>query len=942
MKKIYFLIIIMIMGLSSGFAQNNYSYYYKGKKIPLNINKEYLNITVTNQFNADEVKSLGFEIMGTVSAATKETAQVIKVHFTNSPSEIEYYQKLNALRRLGSVNHVSYYIERGHDTEPIGVSSVFYVKLKSEGDTALLNKVANEKNLTIIKQIPYMPQWYIVTINKNSTENVFDITNYIYETGNFADIDPAFMFDFNKRCTNDPMFGSLWGLNNTSNPNFDINACQAWTITEGNGINVAVLDQGIDVSHNDLNANIGSAGFDSQSGTSPSVFNPSNDHGTHVAGTIAAVKDNNLQVVGVAPQSDLIPVSHNLYISATISAELASGMSWAWQNGADIISNSWGDQGGAYYSNLQSAALENAITNALTLGRGGLGTLVVFAAGNWSPAMDYPGTFHNDITTVGSITSSGARSSFSGYGTKLDVVAPGSSVLSTLPGNSTGYKNGTSMATPHASGTLALILSVNPCLTGAQARDILESTCQKITVSYGTTAGRPNGTWSTQMGYGLIDAYAAVQQAQSSAASSYDLYVKDSSTPFDNGDEPNNVTPYMWASPDIWVRVYPDNGLTHQNPDYSPWNTPNTVYVRLKNRGCVATDGTDKLKLYWAKAATSLNWPNAWNGSTYVGGVIMGNQIGTQTIPVMQPGDEIIVPFSWVVPNPADYTSINTEPWHFCLLTRVESINDPMTYTETSDLNGNVKNNNNIAWKNVTVVDTFNNDAPPSGVIGVGNTFEEPKLFALEFRAEQEEPGAPIFQDADVVIRMDGQLMEAWAAGGQAMEGIEFIEGGEDMLIASPEATLPKMLFQPEQYGTLNLQFKFLPDASEKVTYTYHVIQRDVETGRIIGGETYIINRDKPHENGEAVAAEETDYIASVAPNPASNSVTVEYNVTSSDTASIMIIGSYGSQGDKTNYEIDVTKNEVTLDLSKYPSGFYTVALVCNGKIMHTKNLYKK
>src|SRR5690606_33922973 len=159
MKKIYFLIIIMIMGLSSGFAQNNYSYYYKGKKIPLDINKEYLNITVTNQFNADEIKPLGFEVVGIASAATKETPQVIKVHFTNSPAEIEYYQKLNALRKLRSVNHVSYYIERGHDAEPIGVSSIFYVKLKSEGDIALLNKVADEKNLTVIKQIPYMPQW---------------------------------------------------------------------------------------------------------------------------------------------------------------------------------------------------------------------------------------------------------------------------------------------------------------------------------------------------------------------------------------------------------------------------------------------------------------------------------------------------------------------------------------------------------------------------------------------------------------------------------------------------------------------------------------------------------------------------------------------------------------------------------------------------------------
>ena len=144
---------------------------------------------------------------------------------------------------------------------------------------------------------------------------------------------------------------------------------------------MAVVDDGIDPNHNDLKANFHSLSFDGKSGTSPSVFISNYNHGTHVAGTIAAVQ-NNLQVVGVAPESKILRVSNDLSYSTTLSAELASGISWAWnQGGADVINCSWGDQGGNY--NLHSAALENAIVNALSLGRNNKGSIVVFAAGNY-------------------------------------------------------------------------------------------------------------------------------------------------------------------------------------------------------------------------------------------------------------------------------------------------------------------------------------------------------------------------------------------------------------------------------------------------------------------------------------------------------------------------------------------------------------------------------
>jgi hypothetical protein len=457
------------------------------------------------------------------------------------------------------------------------------------------------------------------------------------------------MFDFKSNCTNDPNFGSLWGLYNATNPNIDINACQAWPISQGAGINVAIVDTGIDLLHNDLQSNIHPMSYDCQTNTSPSFLRPLNNnfyHGTHVAGTVGAVGNNNLQVVGVAPQSKLMSISHSMIITPTYSSEIASGISWAYQHGADVINNSFGDQGGQYYNEIHSTILENAIINAMTLGRNNLGTLVVFSSGNFDYlGMNYPANFNDNILVVSAINSIGDRYSTSAGGEKLDVIAPGQNILSTMPNNGTDSNSGTSMASPHAAGVCALVLAVNPSLSGQQVRDIIEQTCQKVgDYSYLTTAGRPNGTWHRDRGYGLIDAYAAVQAA-SCFFSTADLMIKDSAA--DVGDQPNEITQYMWASTDIWIRRQQDGASndTHENPIYSP-TVPNYIYVRITNRGCHASIGGEQLKFYWAKGGTSLAWPNSWNGENYFPSpypspnafIKLGNIVDTVNIPILAPG----------------------------------------------------------------------------------------------------------------------------------------------------------------------------------------------------------------------------------------------------------------------------------------------------------------
>lgn len=932
--------LLLFAGMLSVNAQG-YHYYYKGSQIPLTLNRSHLNITVKPDFQKSSISATRKlkDFVLEDDNSTGQNLKFAKLEFTDALTESDFFKLVNALRNKDGVKNVSFYFDR-EGAPPIGTSSLFYVKLKNSTDLPLLQQVADKTGAAIAGNDEFMPLWYKLVIQPGTSGSAIDLTNAFYDTGLFEEIDPAFMFNFGATCTNDTNFSQLWGLYNSSNTSLDINACDAWNITQGSGINVAILDQGIDKPHNDLVSNISPLSYNTATATSPSVFTSGYAHGTHVGGTVAAIKDNNLQVVGVAPQSKLISVSNKLDIVPNLSQQLAGGMNWAWQNGAHIINNSWGDHGGAFYSSLHSALLETAIQNALTLGRGGLGTVVVFSAGNTSPAIDYPAYFDDRIAVVGAMTSTGSRSSFSGYGTQLDVVAPGSAILSTTPGNSTATWDGTSMASPHVSGVSALILSVNPCLTGQQVRDIIETTSQKVGgYSYTTQPGKPNGTWNDQMGYGLIDALAAVQLAQQMYSAGLDLYVKD--TPDDHGVEPNTISPYMWNSSDIWVRNQSDFVDAHQNPEYSA-TVPNYVYVRVINKSCVASTGSEQLGVYWTKAGTSLGWPSSWNGTFYVSGALMGAPVAVLNIPALAPGEETVVEFPWLVPNPATYNGITPEPWHFCLLARIITPNDPMTVVENTNIDQNTRNNNNIAWKNITIVDNLAN---AGGVVGVGNPFTETKKFNLEFLADAQEAGNKIFEEAQVSIKMDEHLFQAWAIGGRQVDQkkIKFAEENRFVVLAD-NLVFKYLVLNPNELGTLNLTFHF-PETpvSEKNDFTYHIVQRDAETNEIIGGETYKIKRD-PGSIATGVAQRVAGPgLLAIAPNPASHNVAISYRLTGAKVAYLTVEGYYGSSLLSSNtYALDKKSAEKTIDISGYPDGLYTVSLVCDGKTVDTKTLVKQ
>jgi hypothetical protein len=241
------------------------------------------------------------------------------------------------------------------------------------------------------------------------------------------------------------------------------------------------------------------------------------------------------------------------------------------------------------------------------------------------------------------------------------------------------------------------------------------------------------------------------------AVAGSDLWMQDTSD--DAGAEPNPSSQPMYLSNDIWVRRTNDGLLNHdhENPEYRPPGAAsNFVYVRVRNRGCSGT-ATGTLRVYWAKASTGLSWPAPWDGSVTTP-ALMGGSIGSQSVSVAAGNDEVIV-FPWMPPNPADYASFGADRGHFCLLARIETAATApfgMTTPETSNLYANVQNNNNIAWKNITVVDEVAGTGRTANGL-IANFEEEARAATIVFDLPKDQE-KDLFEWARLLVELPPQL----------------------------------------------------------------------------------------------------------------------------------------------------------------------------------------
>lgn len=312
--------------------------------------------------------------------------------------------------------------------------------------------------------------------------------------------EPNYYRSFNS-LPNDEFYNLQW--------NFPlIHIPDAWDLSTGSGVTVAVVDSGVNT-----------FGLDSFGRFSDSRVLPGynallrlpggmdfNGHGTHVAGTIGQETNNTTGVAGIAYHATILPVKVMSVFGFGLDSWIIRGIRWATDNGADIMNLSIG--GGA-----PSQALEDAVDYAYEKG-----VTVVAASGNdGSGEVDYPAAFENCIA-VGAVQYDKVLTSYSNYGEALDLVAPGGDLDEDQNGDGYGdgilqetftymglfwgymFSTGTSMASPHVAGAAALIKSRHPEYGPDEIREALQDTAEDL--------GSPG--WDERYGYGLVDTYAAV------------------------------------------------------------------------------------------------------------------------------------------------------------------------------------------------------------------------------------------------------------------------------------------------------------------------------------------------------------------------------------------------------------------------------------------------
>jgi len=370
-----------------------------------------------------------------------------------------------------------------------------------------------------------------------------------------------------------------------------VSAPAAWDIIQGYSSTViAIVDTGVDDTHPDLAAKI--VGEYSFTGKVKDGFG----HGTHCAGIAAAVTNDSLGVAGMCPNCKILSVKVLDDTGSGFISDVASGIVYAADHGADVISLSLGGSG---RSQTLRAALDYAVNHNV---------LPVCAMGNSNSASETPEpAYWFNCLSVIATDSTGTRAYFSNYGDKADVAAPGVGILSTMPTYSTylsshGYLqnydalSGTSMATPMVAGLAGLVRSRNPNLTATQVKGIIMA-----------TAG-DGKSWSPELGFGVVNAARAVQAAVNT----------DSVPPIVNLISPMQGTT---ISSLVTVQAAPtDNTLVH----HVDLVQDGTRFIQPLT-GVTSTTGSGK------SAVTTQPWTMSWSSTLVFNGLVSITALATDS-----------------------------------------------------------------------------------------------------------------------------------------------------------------------------------------------------------------------------------------------------------------------------------------------------------------------
>jgi len=545
-------LILLALWTSSLFAQV-YQFNNGGRpaRYEFSPNEIYLSVEQKQNHSAAIAavkKALGAGVKGTTEIG--ETGLVVELNQPARASAKSLYSGKSKIAGVKAAAPVFY--DAQEVRRPAArryMTSRLLVRITSDEKWSSLRQStgAQTREASLIKD------WWLV--NYTDAWAALDAADVLTKAGGW-DFSPVFTQQFEKRQTstsgslqrtvNDPLYPNQWHLTG-SGPNLQMNA--AWDVVTGKNVNVAVVDDGLDINHEDLAGNAypvsanNHKNYNAGDPTDPTPANPSQNHGTSCGGLIGAIGFNNIGVIGVAPEVSLM----GLRLIADPAGDDAVGDAMAWQPGGlitSVSSNSWGpaDDGTALGvpGPLQLAGIQQAVTNY----RSGLGTVFVVSAGNGRQAGDngsYDGFAASRFTIgVGAVARTGDPSSYSEEGIGVAISAFGGEftppdmiwttnvtgpdalaalqanfATSQAPVNYSDAFNGTSAAAPQVSGAVALILQANPNLGYRDVKEILMRTAQKTGIQNGDPF-RDNGagfSFSNSFGAGLMNVSAAIDMA---------------------------------------------------------------------------------------------------------------------------------------------------------------------------------------------------------------------------------------------------------------------------------------------------------------------------------------------------------------------------------------------------------------------------------------------
>lgn len=287
--------------------------------------------------------------------------------------------------------------------------------------------------------------------------------------------------------------------------------------------------------------------------------------------------------------------------------------------------------------------------------------------------------------------------------------------------------------------------------------------------------------------------------------------------PWDTGLEPDPATALnnMWESEDIWVRNNPLPG-PHQNPIFGQVNY---IRVKVRNRSATVTARKVPVKVYYAFASAGLAWPIDW---TYV---------GTAYVESLAPGATTEISVPWNPPGLG----------HYCLLSRLVTAQDPMTFQETTDQNYNTRYNNNIIWKNVEVV-KLRFACYRDAWLHFRNLDTVPRPIDLLFREQPQAPG--FLTQGQVIVDLGEALAARWQQAGAIGQGIQVIDS-RHLRITHPANAFIRVPFQAREAFQVGIRFEALHNCPATTSgpgtrYLFEAVQRGND-GLIQGGVTYDI-----------------------------------------------------------------------------------------------------